>query len=68
MSNLLTGLKKPLVYNISDVHAWNVEKYVKWRRVCMCYVHGLIKGSDLIHHDLIIAKLGAYGFSQGSLQ
>ena len=32
----------------------------------MCYVHGLIK--DTIHHDLMISKLVAYGFSQDALQ
>ena len=32
----------------------------------MYHVHGLIKG-DIIKHDLLITKLGAYGFQQDAL-
>ena len=48
-----------------DVHARNVEKYIGQRRLCFCYFYRPFKGT--LNHNLLIAKLGAYGFERDSL-
>ena len=67
--NLLTGFRK----NHSTQHClmYMLENWKnmldKGGYVCAMFMD-LSKAFDTIHHDLMIAKLGAYGFSQDDLQ
>ena len=68
LSNLLTGFRK----NHSTQHylTYMLENWKnvvdKGGYVCTMFMD-LSKAFDTIHHDLMIAKLGAYGFSQDAL-
>ena len=68
-SNLLTGFRK----NHSTKHClkyilenWK-NKLDKGGYICALFMD-LSKDFDTMHHDLMIAKLGKYGFSQDALQ
>ena len=69
LSNLLTGFRK----NHSTQHClmYMLENWKnmldKGGYVCAMFMD-LSKAFDKINHDLMIAKLVAYGFSQGALQ
>ena len=67
LSNLLTGFRKSpqhcLMYMLEN---WK-NMLDKGGYVCAMFMD-LSKAFDTIHHDLMIAKLGAYGFSQDALQ
>ena len=69
LSNLLTGFRKThstqhcLMYMLEN---WK-NMLGKGGYVCAMFMN-LWKAFDTIHHDLMIAKLGAYGFSQDALQ
>ena len=69
LSNLLTGFRK----NHSTQHClmYMLENWKnmldKGGYVCAMFMD-LSKAFDTIHHDLMIVKLGAYGFSQDAIQ
>ena len=69
LSNLLTGFRK----NHETQHCL-MYMLQNWKNMldkggCLCTMFmDLSKAFDTIHHDLMIAKLGAYGFSQDVLQ
>ena len=69
LSNLLTGFRK----NHSTKHCL-MYMLENWKNmldkrgyVCAMFMD-LSKAFDTIHHDLMIVKLGAYGFSQDAIQ
>ena len=69
LSKLLTGFRKNL--NTQHCLMYMLENWKnmldKGGYVCAMFMD-LSKAFDTIHHDLMIAKLGAYGFSQDALQ
>ena len=68
LSNLLTGFRKN--YSTQDYLMYVLENWKnmldKGGYVCAMFMD-LSKPFDTIHHDLMISKLGAYGFSQDAL-
>ena len=69
LSNLLTGFRKNHSTQQCLMHMFENWKNMldKGGYVCAMFTD-LSKAFDTIHHDLMIAKLGAYGFSQDALQ
>ena len=69
LSNLLTGFRKNHSTQQCLMHMLENWKNMldKGGYVCAMFTD-LSKTFDTIHHDLMIAKLGAYGFSQDALQ
>ena len=68
LSKLLAGLRK----NHSTQH-YLINMFEKWKNtldkggfVCAMFMD-LAKAFDTINHDLLIAKLGAYGFQKYAL-
>ena len=69
LSNLLTGLRK----NHSTQHRLmymleNCKNMLDKEGYICALLMDLSKTFDTIHHDLMIANLGVYGFSQDALQ
>ena len=52
---------------MSNGHAWKVEKALDKKTVVRALLTDLSKAFDCIHHDLLVAKLEAYGFGHSSL-
>ena len=44
-----------------------MEKYIGQRGLCFCYFDGPFKSFYTFNRNLLIAKLGAYGFERDSL-
>ena len=67
--NLLTGFREN--YSTQHYFTYMLEKWEnmldKGGCVCAKFMN-LSKAFDTMHYDLMIAKLGAYGFSQDALQ
>ena len=69
LSNLLTGLRK----NHSTQHRLmymfeNCKNMLDKEGYICAFLMDLSKTFDTIHHDLMIANLEVYGFSQDALQ
>ena len=45
-----------------------MESYIRQKRICRSSTYGYLKAFDTINHDLLIAKLNAYGFTKNSLR
>ena len=45
-----------------------MENCIRFKRLWWCSTHGSLKSFGHINHDLLIAKLHAYGFSKESLK
>ena len=48
-------------------HDRKMEKSSRQKRIYLRFIYGSIKGLDTINHDLLLAKLHAYGFSINGL-
>ena len=69
LSNLLTGFRKNHSTQHCLMYMLEIWKMMpdKEGYVCAMFMD-LSKAFDTIHNDLMVAKLGAYGFSQDALQ
>ena len=49
-------------------YAWKLEVCSWWRKIIRCIVSDLSRPFDCLSHELVLAKLHAYGFSIAALR